>query len=161
MSTQTHMPYFRPSVWGGAAHLWGQTGSRSRECGSRGRRHAGTQREREPSQLGSFPISLLSPPNITTHSFPAHLSMTPRSQGLPAALAPQTGSVPISAQRHHLLSWGWREVVALGTGHGDPPAWHHLPALGWPSCTPFPQLSLITYQNRQVPHSRGTARSPQ
>lgn len=30
--------------------------------------------------------------------------MTPRSQGLPAALAPQTGSVPISAQRHHLLS---------------------------------------------------------
>lgn len=34
----------------------------------------------------------------------SHLSMTPRSQGLPAALAPQTGSVPISAQRHHLLS---------------------------------------------------------
>lgn len=32
------------------------------------------------------------------------LSMTPSSEGLPAALAPQTGSVPISAQRHHLLS---------------------------------------------------------
>lgn len=32
------------------------------------------------------------------------LGMTPSSQGLPAPLAPQTGSVPISAQRHHLLS---------------------------------------------------------
>lgn len=48
------MPYFRPSVWGGAAHLWGQTGSRSRGCGSRGRRHAGIQREIEPSQFGFF-----------------------------------------------------------------------------------------------------------
>lgn len=103
--SQTHMPHFRPGVWSGAAHLWGQTGSRSRGCGSRGRRHAGTQREREPSQLASFPISILSPPSITTHPFPAHVSMTPSSQGLPAALAPQTGSVPISAQRHHLLSW--------------------------------------------------------
>lgn len=32
------------------------------------------------------------------------LCMTPSSQGLPAALAPQAGSVPVSAQRHYLLS---------------------------------------------------------
>ena len=32
------------------------------------------------------------------------LRMTPSSQGLPATLAPQAGSVPISAQRHHFLS---------------------------------------------------------
>lgn len=42
--------------------------------------------------------------------------MTPSSQGLPAALAPQTGSVPISAQRRHLLSWWWRELVTYGQG---------------------------------------------
>lgn len=41
-SPQTHIPYFRPTVWDGAAHLWGQRGSRSRGCGSRGRRHAET-----------------------------------------------------------------------------------------------------------------------
>lgn len=113
-SPQTHMPYFRPIVWGGAAHLWGQTGSHSRGCGSRGRRHAGTQRERETSQLGSFPICSLPPPSIITHPCPAHLSVTPSSQGLPAPLAPQTGSVPISAQRHHLLSWWGRDGSSRG-----------------------------------------------
>lgn len=40
-----YMPYFRPGVWGGAAHLWDQTGSRSKGCGSRGHHHAGTERK--------------------------------------------------------------------------------------------------------------------
>lgn len=31
------------------------------------------------------------------------LRVTPSSQGLPTTLAPQAGSVPVSAQRHHLL----------------------------------------------------------
>ena len=53
-------------------------------------------------------LALFQPPSsIVTHPCPAHLSVTPSSQGLPAPLAPQTGSVPISAQRHHRLSW-WR-----------------------------------------------------
>lgn len=77
----------------------------------------GHREKREPSQLGSLPISSLPPPDISTHPCPVHLSMTPSSQGLPAALAPQTGSVPVSTQRHHLLSWWWRELVILGQGN--------------------------------------------
>lgn len=128
-SPQTHMPYFKGPVSRVGLPTFG-----AKQVAVAGDVAVGVtvmlgHREREHSQLDSFPISSLSPPSITTHPFPAHLSMTPRSQGLPAALAPQTGSVPISAQRHHLLSWWWKEVVALGAGQGDPPALHHLPVL--------------------------------
>lgn len=127
-SPQTHTPYFRPSVWGGAAHLWGQTGSRSRGCGSRGRHHAGTQRERELSQLCSLPISSLPPPNITTHachSSPLHDSQQSGSSGS-AGTSDRVGAnfCPKTSPSRLVVEKGG----SSGGRQGDPPALYHLPA---------------------------------
>lgn len=88
-SPQTmYMPRSSPSVWGGAAHLWGRTGSRSRGCGSRGRRHAGTCRdERFSDKATCFPaLASSSQPNTTL--------ALPTSAWLPA--------VRVFRQRWHL-----------------------------------------------------------
>lgn len=82
-SPQTHMPYFRPAVWGGAAHLWGQTGSHSRGCGSRGRRHAETERKRA---ISAWRSSHLQPPSSqhkhpSLHCSPQHDSRQSGSSG--------------------------------------------------------------------------------
>lgn len=52
-------------------------------------------------------------PSSQRHFHPrhAHLCVTPSRQGLLAALAPEARSVPVPAQRHHLLRWWWREVM--------------------------------------------------
>lgn len=84
------------------------------------------------------------PPSLVTHPCPAHLSVTPSSQGL-SGTAGTSDRVGANFCPKTSLSQLCGGEVQLQGQQGGPLAWHHLPPLA---------SSVVTYQNRRVPHSQ-------
>lgn len=124
--TTTHS--YRPSVWGQVAHLWGQTGIHSRECGSKACRHAGTQKESLLSSLPTPQPLLLNITSFLPCSPPRDSQQSGSSCNVGTSGRVGANFCPKTSPSQLLVENSGSSSI-VGAGQGQLPALNHLPTL--------------------------------